>query len=125
MSYALGVRRAFTARHHLIGGDWGAENLPHSHDYRLELELTGSELDAHGYLVDIVEVERILDSEIARYREYSLNDFPAFAGLNPSLEHFARILCLSIAAQLPERSKAGLRVRLWESEDAWASFEQE
>ncbi len=125
MTYRLCVQREFIAQHHLIGGDWGAENLPHAHGYRLELELCGPELNPHGYLVDIVEVERVLESEVARYRQRSLNDLPAFAGLNPSLEHFARILCTSIAGQLHAPHLTGVRVRLWESEDAWAAFERE
>src|SRR5918993_508802 len=52
--YTLGIKRNFIARHFLVGGDWGAENLPNSHHYVLELQLTGKELDQHGYLVDIV-----------------------------------------------------------------------
>src|SRR6185503_12769297 len=58
--YKLGVKRDFIARHFLIGGDWGAENLPNSHHYILELQLAGKELDQHGYLVDIVDVEKHL-----------------------------------------------------------------
>jgi 6-pyruvoyl-tetrahydropterin synthase len=56
--YTLGVKRDFIARHYLIGGDWGPENNPNSHHYVLELQLEGSELDQHGYLTDIVEVDR-------------------------------------------------------------------
>ncbi len=37
--YSLGVAREFTARHFLIGGDWGEENVEHSHHYRMELVL--------------------------------------------------------------------------------------
>ena len=58
--YTLAVKRDFVAQHYLIGGDWGAENEWHSHHYALELQLIGPELDAHGYLVDIVAVEREL-----------------------------------------------------------------
>lgn len=120
--YTLGVRRDFIARHFLIGGDWGPENHPNSHRYVLELQLEGNELDRHGYLVDIVEVERNLDEVISIYKEQMLNDCEEFAGLNPSIENFARIL----AASLNERIKAGnistLRVVLWENESAWAAF---
>ena len=55
--YSLGMRREFRARHSLIGGDWGAENSEHAHRYRMELVLEALNLDRHGYLVDIVEVE--------------------------------------------------------------------
>ena len=72
--YTLAVRRDFIARHFLIGGDWGPENFPNSHHYILELQLDGLELDQHGYLVDIVDVERHLDELIVYYREKMLND---------------------------------------------------
>ena len=67
--YTLAVKRDFVAQHYLIGGDWGAENEWHSHHYALELQLQGKELDQHGYLVDIVDVEQHLDAVVARYRE--------------------------------------------------------
>jgi 6-pyruvoyltetrahydropterin/6-carboxytetrahydropterin synthase len=90
--YTLAVKRDFIARHYLIGGDWGPENFPNSHHYVLELRLSGETLDQHGYLVDIVDVEKHLNEIVAHYKEQMLNDLPEFAGLNPSIEHFARIL---------------------------------
>ena len=66
--YTLAVQRDFIAFHYLIGGDWGDENKPHSHDYRVELRLEGSTLDKHGYLVDIVDVEHHLDALVEAYR---------------------------------------------------------
>ncbi len=81
--YALSVRREFRAEHFLIGGDWGAENQPHPHAYRLEVELEGESLDAHGYLLDIVELEARLEAIVSRYSGQRLNDQPEFAGLNP------------------------------------------
>ncbi len=120
--YTLSVRRDFIASHYLIGGDWGAENFPNSHHYVLELQLTGASLDQHGYLCDIVEVEKSLDETIARYREQMLNDLPEFAGLNPSLEHFARLLAEQLNLKIQAANITALTVRLWENESAWASY---
>jgi 6-pyruvoyltetrahydropterin/6-carboxytetrahydropterin synthase len=120
--YTLAVRREFIARHFLIGGDWGAENQPHAHPYILELQLAGAELDAHGFLVDIVEVNAHLDALVAHYRDSLLNDLPEFSGLNPSLENFARLACTALEGALP--ANVGLvRVQLWENASAWAAFE--
>ena len=120
--YALSVRREFIARHFLIGGDWGPENFPNSHQYILELQLEGPELDQHGYLVDIVDVERHLDEVVGYYREQMLNDKPEFAGLNPSLEHFAHILATSLSSRIKAANITGLKVTLWENPYAWASY---
>lgn len=122
-TYTLAVRRNFVAQHALIGGDWGPENQRHSHHYVLELQLEGAELDRHGYLVDIMDVERHLNELVARYRDHFLNDFPEFANLNPSLEHFARILATSLNDGIQAATITTLRVVLWENEIAWASYE--
>jgi 6-pyruvoyltetrahydropterin/6-carboxytetrahydropterin synthase len=120
--YTLAVRREFIARHFLIGGDWGPENQPHAHPYVLELQLAGAGLDAHGFLVDIVEVNTHLDALVARYRDRLLNDLPEFSGLNPSLENFARLACLALEKRLPA-NVGPVRVQLWENASAWAAFE--
>lgn len=120
--YTLGVRREFIARHFLIGGDWGPENYPNSHHYILELQLEGSELDQHGYLVDIVDVEKHLDEVVGYYKEQMLNEKPEFAGLNPSIEHFARILAETLSGRIKAKNITGLKVVLWEHANAWAAF---
>ena len=122
--YALSVRRDFQAEHFLIGGDWGAENQPHAHAYRLEVELEGERLDVHGYLLDLVDLEAQLETIVARYAGRRLNEQLEFAGLNPSLEHFARIVCQALVAGNTAPNVQRIRVRLWENEAAWASYEQ-
>ena len=123
--YTLAVRRNFIARHFLIGGDWGPENFPNSHHYVLELGLRAKELDEHGYLVDIVDVSRHLDELVGYFGEKMLNDLPEFKGLNPSLEHFARILATALDQRLAAANLSGLKVILWENESAWAAYEIE
>ena len=121
--YTLGVRRDFIARHFLIGGDWGPENFPNSHHYVLELQMSGNDLDQHGYLVDIMDVEQHLDEIVNYYKEQMLNDKPEFAGLNPSIEHFARILATSLSERIQAKNIHTLKVVLWENDSAWAAYE--
>ena len=120
--YSVAVKQDFVAQHYLIGGDWGEENDKHSHHYQVELRLEGAALDQHGYLVDIVAIEAALEALIARYRDQTLNDLAEFAGLNPSIEHFSRILCQALASQLTAANLTALSIRLWENDIAWASY---
>jgi len=121
--YELGIKRDFIARHFLVGGDWGAENFPNSHHYVLELQMEGSELDQHGYLVDIMDVEKHLDEIVNYYKEQMLNEKPEFAGLNPSIENFARILATSLSERIKAENISEIKVVLWENESAWAAYE--
>jgi len=122
--YAMTVRTAFIAQHYLIGGDWGPENERNSHHYVLELQLEGSELDQHGYLVDIVQVEGELRDARAHYADRLLNDLPEFHGLNPSIEQFARILCQRLGKRLAAPNLTGVAVRLSENDIASASYRE-
>lgn len=120
--YTIAVKRNFVAQHFLIGGDWGAENELHSHHYTVELQLHGEQLDQHGYLVDIVAVEIAMDTLVARYRDNTLNDLPEFDAINPSIEHFARILAEQLAERIQAETLSALTVQVWENEIAWASY---
>jgi 6-pyruvoyltetrahydropterin/6-carboxytetrahydropterin synthase len=120
--YTIAVQRDFIAQHYLIGGDWGAENELHSHHYRLELQLEGAALDEHGYLVDIVDIERLLTVQVAHFRDRTLNDLPEFAGLNPSIEHFSRIIGQALSQGIVATNITGLVVKLWENDIAWAAY---
>jgi 6-pyruvoyltetrahydropterin/6-carboxytetrahydropterin synthase len=122
--YTTAVRQDFIAQHCLIGGDWGAENEKHSHHYQVEVQLVGRSLDQHGYLVDIVEVTHALDELVAQLRDRTLNDLPAFAQLNPSIEHLARFFCQSFAQRIHAPNISRVRVQIWENDIAWSSYEQ-
>jgi 6-pyruvoyltetrahydropterin/6-carboxytetrahydropterin synthase len=122
--YKLAVKRDFIAQHRLVGGDWGAENDVHSHHYRLEMQIEGRDLDDHGFLVDIVAVETALETAIAGYREQTLNELAEFQGLNPSIEHFSRMLCLQLGKAITAENIDAITVKLWEDEAAWASYTQ-
>lgn len=123
--YTVAVQRDFVAQHFLFGGDWGAENQVHSHHYRIEVRLDGHELDSHGYLVDIVDIESNLEELVAHYRDKALNDLPEFKGLNPSIEHLSRIMCQTLSERIRAVNIHAITVRIWENDIAWAAFRQE
>lgn len=123
--YTVAVARDFVAQHFLIGGDWGSENEWHSHHYRVEVQLEGAMLDQHGYLVDIVDIENHLDALVAHYRDKTLNELPEFKGLNPSIEHFARIFCQALAERIQAPNLGLITVKIWENDIAWAAYRQE
>ncbi len=119
--YQLAITRDFIAQHYLIGGDWGDENFNHSHHYKVEVLIESSQLNEHGYLIDIVDLENALSETIGDFREKTLNDLAPFHNINPSLERFAKVIWQSILekAKLHENT---LSVKLWENETDWAAY---
>jgi len=123
--YAVAVERDFIARHWLFGGDWGAENELHSHHYKIEVQLEGSDLDRHGYLVDIVDIESNLDELVAYYRDRTLNDLPEFKDLNPSIERLSKLFCEALFERVRTSNVSAIVVKIWENKIAWASYRRE
>ena len=120
-TFRLGLRREFRAEHTLAGP---GQTFRHGHDYVWEVRLEAPALDEHGYLVDLVALEALVDEVAARYRHTHLNDLPAFQGLNPSLECFVRQLGIEVAQGLGILPGQGFGVEsvLWEHPGAWASW---
>ena len=123
--YTVAVKREFIARHFLIGGDWGRENEPHAHHYVAEVRIESAELDKHGYLVDIVEIESALGSTADYFRDSMLNDKPEFAGLNPSIEHFSRIICDMLLPLIHPPGTGSLTLKLWENATCWLAYRKD
>jgi len=122
--YRLAITRDFIAQHFLIGGDWGSENFKHSHHYNVEVLLRGAALNQHGYLVDIVELQTALTEIIAQFSDHTLNDLKHFAGINPSLERFAKLFYEDVYAKLALKD-VSIAVKLWENERDWAGYGSE
>ena len=120
--YTVAVKRDFVGQHFLIGGDWGPENFWHSHHYVVEVQLEGETLDRHGYLVDIVDIENNLEKIVEKYKDKTLNELPEFEGLNPSIEHFSRIVCQTLAENITAPNLSFVTVKIWENEIGWASY---
>lgn len=121
LAYTVGLLRAFSAEHRLVGADWGNENERHAHPYRLEVVFEGDALDQHGYLLDISVIEPRLDALCARYRGSMLNDLPEFADKNPGIEQFATVVADRLAPELTGSGVGAVTVKVWESDTAYAT----
>ncbi|MGR9107414.1 MAG: 6-pyruvoyl trahydropterin synthase family protein [Gammaproteobacteria bacterium] len=119
--YELAITRDFIAQHFLVGGDWGKENQRHSHHYRVEVRIEAAELDQHGYLLDIVDLETALAKILASFGDKTLNELEEFRNLNPSLERFARVIFNALLDELDFEAEQ-LSVKLWENDTDWASY---
>ena len=56
MSFEVGVVAHFSAEHHLVG-DFGPASAPHSHDYRVDVSVTGRKIG--DVATDLAKIEGI------------------------------------------------------------------
>lgn len=120
--YRLGTIFRFEAEHKLPF-EGGKESEKHSHEYKLEIIVSGNELDENGFLVDIVALKRIARETISHFEGRYLNDMEEMKGKVPSLENLAALIYQR--AQVP-MEKLGVkldRIKLWEDDFSWTSYD--
>lgn len=120
--YELTVERRFSAAHHLRDYDGPCARM-HGHNYRVEITVTGDELDGLGMLVDFGPLKALCDEVLDELDHRCLNDLPAFAERNVTAENLAAHLYRSLAGKL----SGGLRmasVRLWETDGSSVTYRE-
>ncbi|MGH9627931.1 MAG: 6-pyruvoyl trahydropterin synthase family protein, partial [Bryobacteraceae bacterium] len=60
------------------------------HNYRVEITISGDELNSTGLLVDFADVKRLMKEVIERLDHQFINDVPPFDAINPSAENMAK-----------------------------------
>ena len=120
--YELKVVTRFAAAHQLKMVTEKCENL-HGHNWKVELCVAGQKLQDSGVLMDFGVIKQRLGEIIDGLDHKFLNELPAFSRANPSSEMIARY----IADESDARIEAGegisvSRVKVWESDDACASY---
>ncbi|MES3629085.1 MAG: 6-carboxytetrahydropterin synthase [Longimonas sp.] len=123
--YTLTVKDDLIAQHYLTVPNCGPENEWHSHHFEIEIILESEDLNKWGYVCDIDDVKNAIDDIKNRFSDKTLNEIEAFAGLNPSVEHFARIAAEDIRNSLDDETRARchtMHVRIWEDQEAAAQY---
>lgn len=117
--YTISKQFCFEASHQLVGLKEGHQCMRlHGHSYRVELVLTGSVLDTHGFLLDYGDMTPFGDYIKEKLDHHHLND--VLEG-NPTAELLARHL-YHVAWTLFH--EVAIVVRVSETRKTWAQFTQ-
>ena len=118
--YELAVTGHFAAAHSLRNFKGRCEAL-HGHNWKVEIVVRGSELDAADLLMDFGELKLLMNEALDRLDHRHLNEVAPFDRQNPSSELIARHLYEYVGAKLPPQVKME-RVSAWESENSRATY---
>jgi 6-pyruvoyltetrahydropterin/6-carboxytetrahydropterin synthase len=121
--FEIGIIDEFEAAHSL-SGDFGPATRTHGHTYRVEVRLAGRDLSSSGALYDIGSLRAAVRAVLAEMHYRNLNDLPSLSGLNTTAEAVARHICNQLVSSVKIAGLAGLKVTVWESSSAFASYRE-
>jgi 6-pyruvoyltetrahydropterin/6-carboxytetrahydropterin synthase len=113
--FEVSVRDHIASAHQLHGYD-GPCKFMHGHTWKVEVVVTGNNLDEVGLLADFKVIKLKLKEILTPLDHVVLNDLQAFKGLNPSTENLARHIYRALK---DNSSPLYLKhVQVWESDTA-------
>ena len=119
--YELKIITEFSAAHNLRNFRGKCEAL-HGHNWKVEVVLSGKNLDESGVVLDFAEVKGATSEIMSEIDHRYLNDLPFFMENNPSSENIARYIFHRLQEKIDNDRVRIRRVTAWESQDACASY---
>ena len=118
--YRVKVTDHFAAAHQLFGYEGKCEGL-HGHNWKVEVNLEGENLDKIGLLIDFKALKKMLKDVIEELDHKMLNELEPFQENNPTSELIARYIYNKLKKDIPGNVELA-SVSVWESETARATY---
>jgi 6-pyruvoyltetrahydropterin/6-carboxytetrahydropterin synthase len=118
--FELIIEDYISCAHQLLNYNGPCENL-HGHNWKIQIVVSGKDLDKSGLLIDFKDLKKILNEELLKYDHKFLNDA---IKENPTSENFAKLLYENLKKKMPNNVKL-TKVYIWESNDAGVSYSEE
>lgn len=119
--YELKIITEFSAAHNLRDFRGKCEAL-HGHNWKVEVVVSGEELDGSGVVLDFAEVKAATSEVMSEIDHRYLNELPFFIEHNPSSENIARYIFERLQEKITDERVRVQRVTAWESQDACATY---
>ena len=119
--YEVKVITDFAAAHSLRDYPGPCRNI-HGHNWKVEVTLQARELDEMGLAMDFRDIRKETEALLDQLDHAYLNEHPPFHTLNPTAENIARYLFEQLSKRLDGDRVRVVRVTVWETERACASF---
>jgi len=119
--YELKIITHMACAHQLREFEGRCENL-HGHNWKIEVFVTGKELEPNGILIDFKRIKSATEKVIDELDHKFLNDLEVFKGVNPSSENIAHYIFKALGHALNSNNVRVSRVTAWESDNACASY---
>jgi len=122
--YTLKVVTDFASAHSLRDYPGECRRL-HGHNWKVEVEVTATELDGLGMAIDFKGIKKAARLATGELDHRYLNEIPPFDELNPTAENIAAHLYGRLGEDLNSERVKVSAITLWETERACVRYTEE
>ncbi|HES77190.1 MAG TPA: 6-carboxytetrahydropterin synthase QueD [bacterium] len=121
--YTLKVLAEFAAAHQLRDYPGNCARM-HGHNWKVEVEVTGTRLDNVGMVTDFKTMKRAAREVAERLDHFYLNDIAPFDTINPTAENLAAWFYREVGTLLNNEHARVSAVTLWETDRACVTYKE-
>jgi len=122
--YKMKIVTDFAAAH-VLRGYPGACSRLHGHNWKVEVEVVASKLDAIGMGMDFKDIKGATKTVIDTMDHRHLNELPPFTEVNPTAENIAAFIYTSLASKINDERVNVRAVTIWETERACVTYSED
>jgi 6-pyruvoyltetrahydropterin/6-carboxytetrahydropterin synthase len=123
--FELSITADFEAAHYIPNYPGKCSRL-HGHNWRIEVCVSGQQLDQLGMVIDFHDLKTEVSKVTAKLDHYYLNEIQPFSSLSPTAENIAKFIYDELNSLPGITAKAKIRfVKVWESPNAAVTYLQE
>ncbi len=122
--FTLKVLSDFAAAHSLREYPGACQRL-HGHNWKIETEVSATQVNELGMVMDFKEIKRAVREVTDRLDHQYLNDLVPFNELNPTAEHIALHIFQALAERLNDGNVRVHAVTVWETDRASARYSED
>jgi 6-pyruvoyltetrahydropterin/6-carboxytetrahydropterin synthase len=119
--YEINIIKSFSAAHMITNIGGKCEDL-HGHNFKIEVTVASTNLNADGILIDFRVIKRWLNEILDNLDHQNLNDVPFFTRTNPSSENIAQYISEEMKLKAAQAKVKVARIKVWESENAAVTY---
>ena len=122
--YTMKILLDFAAAH-LLRNYEGVCNRLHGHNWKVEVQVTATELDDVGMGMDFKVIKDATRELIGKLDHRNLNDIPPFDKINPTAENISAYLYKELSKTLNTDGIKVSSVTLWETDRACVTYSED
>jgi 6-pyruvoyltetrahydropterin/6-carboxytetrahydropterin synthase len=122
--YTMKILTDFAAAHLLRGYDGACSRL-HGHNWKVEVQVSASQLDTVGMGMDFKVIKNATKALIDTLDHQNLNEIPPFDTINPTAENISAFLYRGLSEVLNNDVVRVSTVTLWETDRACVTYTED
>ena len=119
--FKLIVKKEFSSAHILYGHPGDCKRM-HGHNWLVEAEVQGNNINEIGMVIDFKDIKNNLKTIVSKLDHQFLNDLEPFMNDNPTAENISKYIYKELSKNINTDNIKVSEIKLWETKNSAVTY---